>query len=351
MRKLFFFAALLAIFASCTKNELAPMYEGDQEITYLTAPLTKATSSYGTDNKFYSFAYLVQGNGSNWAANSSTATTFIDHALISYYSGTEKQWKAAKAYYWPKDANSSLTFFAWGDGTDSPALAMGDCSNTTGIVFADYNVAVTKNKDLMVAKIAADQKNNTTSVDPYGKDGVTQGVPTLFYHVLSSLDIRAQRKENYDNTTFKIVSIKFNNVSVEGTYLQGIDASKLPTAGSWTESNPKEIMNLDVYTPDAPTQVDGLATATLETFTSLTPDDYSVFLPHSLDDSETVTIVYTINNGLSTETVTVTKSLKQIFASWEAGKKYTLTITLSLDEILWDPAVEDWTPGTGSWTL
>lgn len=345
MRKLFFFAALLAIFASCTKNELAPMYEGDQEITYLTAPLTKATS-YGTDNKFFSFAYLVQGNGSNWATNSSTAVPFIDHALISY---TDKQWKASTAYYWPKDENSSLTFFAWGDGTPEPAQSMGDCSKTTGIVFANYNVADSKNKDLMVAKIAADQKSNTGT---YKFDEVASGVPTLFYHVLSSLDIRAQRAENYANTTFNIVSIKFNDVSVEGSYEQGIDAAKLPTAGSWSEADPAVTADLDVYTPAAETQVDGLATATPEaTFTSLTPDGYSVFLPHTLTDSETVTIVYQINNGLSTETVTVTKSLKEIFGSWDAGKKYTLTITLSLNEILWDPAVADWAAGTGSWSL
>lgn len=345
MRKLFFFAALLAIFASCTKNELAPMYEGDQEITYLTAPLTKATS-YGTDNKFFSFAYLVQGNGSNWATNSSTAVPFIDHALISY---TDKQWKASTAYYWPKDENSSLTFFAWGDGTPEPAQSMGDCSKTTGIVFANYNVADSKNKDLMVAKIAADQKSNSGT---YKFDEVASGVPTLFYHVLSSLDIRAQRAENYANTTFNIVSIKFNDVSVEGSYEQGIDAAKLPTAGSWSEADPAVTADLDVYTPAAATQVDGLATATPEaTFTSLTPDGYSVFLPHTLTDSETVTIVYEINNGLSTETVTVTKSLKEIFGSWDAGKKYTLTITLSLNEILWDPAVADWAAGTGSWSL
>lgn len=344
MRKLFFFAALLATFASCTKNDLTPMNEGEKEITYLTAPLTKVTS-YGTSNKFYSFAYLVTGAGSSWAANSGTAQTFIDHALISYSSN---KWKAATDYYWPKDANSKLTFFAWGDATSAPDNTIGDCANTTGITFTDYNITTVPNRDLMVAKIAADQKAND---DEYKFDGVTAGVPTLFYHILSSLDIRAQRTKDYAGTTFKIVSIKFNNVSVEGTYEQGIDASKSPTAGSWTESTPKEIKDvLEVYTPDTPTQVDGLVSSS--SFTPLTPDGYSVFLPHDLTDTEIVTIVYTINNGLSTETVTVNKSLDDIFGSWEAGKKYTLTITLSLEEILWDPAVENWDPsGSGSWTL
>lgn len=28
------------------------------------------------------------------------------------------------------------------------------------------------------------------------------------------------------------------------------------------------------------------------------------------------------------------------------GKKYTIYLTFTLDEILWDPAVEDWDPVT-----
>jgi hypothetical protein len=53
-----------------------------------------------------------------------------------------------------------------------------------------------------------------------------------------------------------------------------------------------------------------------------------------------------------TETVTVSKKLSEIFgASWVAGTKYTLTITLGMTEILWDPAVENWATGTGSWSM
>ena len=338
MKKIFFVVALLVVVASCTKNEVIPQNDGNNEITYLTAPLTKATSSFGTSNKFYSYAYLVTSG--NWAGNSASSSLYINEAEIWYQT---PEWKANQSYYWPKNDGSSLTFFAWSNGTGTLVDAIGECSNTKGVQFPNYNVSDlgNKNKDMMVAKIVADQKANTNS-------GV---VPTLFYHVLSSLDIRAQRAKDYDSTTFKIVSIKFNNVSVEGSYVQGINASALPTAGAWTESNPKKTKNLDVYTPDAATKVDGLATATPQTFTSLTPDDYSIFLPHTLVDAETVTIVYTINNGLSTETVTVTKSLKEIFGSWEAGKKYMLTITLSLNEILWDPAVEEWEPGTGTWGI
>lgn len=31
-----------------------------------------------------------------------------------------------------------------------------------------------------------------------------------------------------------------------------------------------------------------------------------------------------------------------MFEKWEMGKKYTIYLTFTLDEILWDPAVQDW---------
>ena len=38
----------------------------------------------------------------------------------------------------------------------------------------------------------------------------------------------------------------------------------------------------------------------------------------------------------------------KMFQSWLMGKKYTVTLTFKLDEILWDPAVEDWTTVCGT---
>ena len=43
------------------------------------------------------------------------------------------------------------------------------------------------------------------------------------------------------------------------------------------------------------------------------------------------------------ENVVVEKKLSELFgASWKMGTRYTCAITVSLDEILWDPAVEPW---------
>lgn len=342
MKKIFFVVALLVVVASCTKNEVIPQNDGNNEITYLTAPLTKA-SSFGTSNKFYSYAYLLT-SGKNWASNSATSSLYIDEAEISYQTN---QWKAATSYYWPKDANSSLTFFAWADGTPAPAPAMGACSNTTGIVFADYNVADSKNKDLMVAKIAADQTANTKP----GIYGASEGVPTLFYHVLSSLEIKAKVAAAYPNVTFKVKNITLKANSVQGSYTQGVNADKLPTDDiPWAPANPAITADLQVYNNA------GFELNTSEQALVATDADYRILLPHVFADSELMQITYDIVTKYTgtdvTETVTVSKKLSEIFpASWEAGKKYTLTITLSMNEILWDPAVADWASGTGTWGI
>ena len=345
MKKLFFVVALLAVVASCTKNEVIPQNDGNKEITYLTAPLTKAT--FETSNRFYSYAYLLK-SGKNWETDAGDSSPYIDEAEIWYQTSV---WKAAQSYYWPKDAGSSLTFFAWSNGTATLNPARGECSKTTGVRFPDYNITTVenKNKDMMVAKIAADQKANTNP----GKYE-TEGVPTLFYHVLSSLEIKAKVAASYDDVTFKVKNITLKANSVEGSYTQGVDASKLPTAGTWTQASPVVKADLQVYN-NAGFTLD----ATVKDLEA-TVDDYRILLPHAFAETELMQITYDIVTEYTgsevIETVTVSKKLSEIFtdttpASWEAGKKYTLTITLSMNEILWDPAVENWTAGTGTWDI
>ena len=342
MKKLFFVVALLAVVASCTKNEVIPQNDGNKEITYLTAPLTKAPSAFETTNTFYSYAYLL--TSSNWATSSSSSTPYIDEAEISYQTSV---WKAGQSYYWPKNDGSSLTFFAWSNGTGTLDPAVGQCSNTTGVQFPNYDIstAANKNKDMMVAKIAADQTENKTPAAYY-----EEGVPTLFYHVLSSLEIKAKVAASYPDVTFKVKSITLLDNSVKGSYTQGVVATALPTAGTWTEASTPVTANLQVYNNA------GFTLTTSEQSLDATDADFRILLPHAFAATELMQITYDIVTTYTgtpvTETVTVSKKLSEIYGtSWEAGKKYTLTITLSMNEILWDPAVEEWTAGTGTWGI
>lgn len=47
------------------------------------------------------------------------------------------------------------------------------------------------------------------------------------------------------------------------------------------------------------------------------------------------------DKGIS-ETYTKTLNVKDIFDSWEIGKRYTFNLIFYLDEIKWAPAVGDW---------
>lgn len=317
----------------------------------MTAPLTKATA-FDINKKFISYAYLLT-DGKVWnATNASAAKPYIENKLIEYIDA-KKYWANADAvYYWPKDEGSSLTFFAWTDNTDNPAGSgkqTAICDNSLGIQFNDYDVTAIKNRDIMVADITEDQIKNTTATGSW-----ENGVPTVFYHILSQMKINIKLAQEFSGVSFRLNTIKVLNVATEGVYRQGIDIAKIPTEGVWIE-NATPIEDLPLYSAAggmAVTQHTGYHSVEAGT------DDYTILLPQTFTaGTEKVEIVYTITTSYAgtpvTETVTVVEDLTNVFpANWLAGKYYTLNITLGLDQILWDPAVEDWTAGTSyDWTI
>lgn len=338
MKKFFYLAvAACAALAACSKNEVVSVTP-DQEITYQTIS-TKAASAMGTGNKFYSWAYFLP-QSKTWESNKTEAKLYISNALISHT--TSNIWKSTTTYYWPKQG--SLTFFAWSDNDGEPTItapATVSCDKTNGVKIDNYNVATDKNKDLLVAKISANQtKTDVTNAGSWAQSGV----PTVFYHILSSLELKAKTKEDYTGgATINVKSVVFNDVNIKGTYTQGVNASALPTDASWV--NTSDVQNLDIYAPSSPSA--NVTNSGIDLTAS--NGEYSIVLPQDFTSSSaTAVITYTIKTSYSgsevTETVVETKPLKDIFtAKWLPGHKYILTITIGLDEILWDPVVEPWT--------
>lgn len=342
MKKYFLTAVAACVaLAACTKNEIKPV-EVDQEITYQTID-TKASSSFLTSNKFYSWAYLLAYD-KVWRADYNDASPYITNALIKYDSATTSWKHESTTYYWPKKAG--LTFFAWSDATANPTVAPAtvNCTANNGITFTGYNTASTKNKDLLVAKIAANTVSNTETYE-----GWAAGVPTVFSHILSALVVKAKTDVTYSDVTFKVKSIDFTNVSSTGNYTQGHDDSAKPTASSWT--NLSSPTSFDVYSPAS------VSDAVTYEGIELVPvgEDVRIFMPQTFSDTTPkASITYTVTYGTSgvTDEVTVEKDLKSIFTSnWQPSYKYTLTITLGLNQILWAPDVEEWLPGNGSFTI
>lgn len=341
--KRFFLAALAIIaIASCAKNEVVSVGDQPQEVTYQTVvgPATKTLDDgqveFSTGKKFYAYAFFLPKDA-EWADDHGDSKEYIANSLIGH-NGTA--WKAENTYLWPKQG--SLTFFAWTDNTAAPTVtgATVSCAHNTGIAVADYNVTSNPNKDLMVAAIAADKTANQTNY-------LTNGVPTLFSHVLSNLVFKVTTGQNYGTSAaLALKSITLKNVYVDGDYTQGSPTANTTVWNGYTTTD-----DLPVYTP---------ATATDVTYSpnpaALTPQtgDYFIVLPQKFDtDTPVVEVVYTITTNYAgtpvVETVTVEKALNDVYTDdWAPGKKYELTITLTLEEILWDPAVVDWVAGTAT---
>lgn len=342
-KHIFYIAAACAALASCVKNEVR-VNAPDQEITFQTVS-TKAADPFNEDNHFFSYAYFLAGD--NWDDNHGDAQLYFNADIFCHKDHPNtKFWKAANPYYWPKQG--SLTFFAWTDNTAAPSVGTGatvSCAHNTGIKIENYSVKgnnnENKNKDILVADIAKNKKSNESATGTWEK-----GVPTVFRHALAKVEFNVNKKEAYQNVTFKVKSITLNKVSTKGTFIQG---SPDETTG-WKWSDLAETDDLTVFSNTTGMEV----TKTANQFSALDSGDYSIVLPQNFNDNTpTLTIVYDIitsyvNGQPVTETVEETKALKDIYKSttstgkWESKKKYVLWITLGLNEIYWDPSVEGW---------
>lgn len=365
MKKLFYFAAAAVALAACAKNEVIPVNSGEnQEITFNVAPKTKADpdahrhNEFAKGNVFASWAYYLP-KGNTWDANSAAAKEYISCAKISYNT-TEHVWKSGQSYYWPKDGGR-LTFFAYSlnkDNFDFKHVAAGGsnvtCHSNTGI-YAHIDLSVDKNVDFLVADPVKDKMSNVDE----GKHFV-DGVPTLFRHKLSYVIFNVKTDKDYSGAkkTFALKSIKFKNVSYYGGYQdfpsKGTDGQVLIKAGFTPDATKRGVMNYTSGSTESP--FSQVITSTNEGISTI---DNFLYIPQTFDANASIEVVYTITTtvsvttpeGPSTKDVVeeVTKNIylnpavgTPMFVKWEMGKKYTINLTFTLDEILWDPAVKDW---------
>lgn len=353
MNKIIWISAAVLSVAACAKNEVIPVNSGEnQEITFNVAPKTKTDETHGNETfepgkVFASWAYYLP-TGKNWDANSNLAEEYISGAEIAYREKTagssEKVWKAGKTYYWPK--NGSLTFFAYSLNKKNLDLAGSDsqfhCTPEHGVL-GHIDMSVNQNTDFLVAEIA---KNKTENV----KTHFTKGVPTLFRHKLSKIVFNVKAGE-YKRTSFSLKSIQFKNIGCYGVYNQ------IPEGFSYGIVS-------KLYNPYYSENNQGQSVISTPTVVNSVKNE--IFIPQTFDDNnEIIEIVYEIKTEVSagqfvTENVTKTIKLNTLFQTkyddaehkkvigggWEMGKKYTINLTFTLDEILWDPAVEEWDPVT-----
>lgn len=342
MRKtiLFLMLTILCTMGCAKIEQIGYNNERQTEIGYTTVfgklstrALPTNQISFDTTNVFQSYAYYlpdsIKWKYSTNAGDNGAKTYFNDTVIVSY---NNKVWQDKdNTWYWPK--TYALTFFAW--SLNSPSLdfpagseTMVTCTDQNGIVAMYYDIEKNKNVDFLVADIAADKKANVTTYEYYG-------VPTLFRHKLSMFHATVSKKEDYPNVEFTLDKIEFTNLNKDGNYTQRPDSMACGT----DKSN-------QIYTKTSQ-KVDSLSTNPQE----ISGIDQSIYLPQGFDNDKKVIITYTI--GYDTdgdgkvdikETVTVPYKLSELYGDkgFRPGTKYNLNIVFKLDEIFWDPAVENW---------
>ena len=327
MKKYFFILAAAAALAACAKNEVTPVLSQENtEIAYNVAPKTKTLAAnqenFAQGNVFASWAYYLPKD-QTWAANRATSQPYIVGSKISHKNGIWKDQN--KSYYWPKDGGS-LTFLAYslnkGDLNLAGEHSAFTCDKAAGVQ-GDIELMDNKNTDFLVAEIAADKTANENQY-------VFNGVPTLFKHKLSRVACTVKKAADYADKKFELEEINFLNVATYGSYGQ-LPTEKF-TAGTAT--------NDQVYTK----AVQEITT----TAAAVAAEDVVIYMPQTFADATAkIQVKYTVTTTVEGSTPVVENCVKDIsikdkFAEWAMGKKYTFNITFALDEITWDPAVEKW---------
>ncbi len=370
MKKTFIFLAAAAALVACSKNEETTYVSpADNEISFLVAPKTKAGHTEFTNTWTFKSTAFYLPKTESWASHTSTPAVYINGVDISYNT-TDGVWRnAAKKYYWPKDGK--LTFFAWTSLKQGTVSGTYDTTNkvvkptenqtvsylasgvavdyTNGVKIADYDVTADANKnyDLLVADIKADQTKNTDPATYY-----KVGVPTLFKHKLSQVFFTAvtvdSNKAAYDyktndDITFTLNSITFKSIDKTNTYTQGVTESSC--AGAWGTASATADLTYTNYASGK--ELNDTVTPLIE------EGNLYYYLPQSFVADQTTSDCFVVDykityaNG-TVENLTATFPLNSataenvIFEKWEMGKRYTINLQFSLNEILWDPAVEEW---------
>ena len=349
MKKLIVLFSAVAALAACSKNEMVPAVSGENvEISYKVAPRTKANpQAFDTKNVFASWAYYLPSG--KWDENRTNAKIYIgkegeEGATISYGNNV---WKDQdNSYYWPKEGN--LTFFAYSLNSKSLTNKFGNDTHFTCLnhesqygIFGSLNLDIHPNTDFLVADIASDKTANENVYD-------FNGVPTLFKHKLSRVKFAVKKKSDYPGATITLNSITFKNLVNVMTYSQ-----------FWKDAN-NDIIQDYIATEGASrsnqeyTKTDFEVSSTA--FVPVPNEVRYIYIPQDFKNVTdatkiaTIEVKYTVtlkkgtsetDKGIS-ETYTKTLNVKDIFDSWEIGKRYTFNLIFSLDEIKWAPAVGDW---------
>ena len=355
MKKSMFIAAIAAmVLAGCTKDEsfVEQQEIGFQPLAY-KASQTKANvitgATYGTeDPEFGLFAYqLATGT---FDANKASAQLYIDNKEVRY---EDSNWRTNPKSYWP--LQGSLTFIAYSpysinQDVDYNINVVNDnagnvASANSVLTISNFEAGTTGQKDLMWSNLSKDKTANNTNYDADGNNTETyNGVPILFNHALCRIKITAKTAEDYSGfATYNLKQIQVVGLKDNATLTVTDDAAV------WSDVS-NDLTTFDFYAPATYKEL----SANSDTVTYMnaeTAGNGLLAIPQSLNGVQLlVTYTMTVDpNGQVDDDEVVTETTKvvtlfkdDVLETLEQNKVYTLNLSISANEILYSPDVNDW---------
>ena len=352
MKKLFFIAAIAgAALVSCTKNELAPSVTAQEEISFTAPVVGVQTKVYGAIGTTYDKAesFDVWSKWNKTAIAEWGGTDYIVDKPVTHNAANPGGWHFTPAYYWPADGYLSFvalspsmtnetsydatTGFSITTWTQGQYKAVGGTYDIIDLMYSEPTPFLSK------ANInPADGEESATDADKNSY----KGVDITFKHALSYLVFKIKTAANYSATTqFRLTGIELSGVYTTGKFTQ-------KATDPWEESTSAT----GTYVAYAGTLPFGATEAEANAATG----KEIILLPQTLvAGKQKIKITYEIRTLIGTNASDETHwsawipdqeqsadILNTTVGEWKMGNKYTYTISLGMDEIVLDPAVDDW---------
>lgn len=343
MKKLFFIAAIASVaFASCVKNDPAPSVTEQQEIAFVApvvGPQTKVYgeigATYNTDESFDVWCVHNTADITEWGG-----TAYFSDIKATYNAGLGG-WTLSPKYYWP--ATGELSFVAL-----SPSL-----TNTTAYDHAN-GFQITSawsqgaNQDAIVDLMYSEPtfncvKSSFVNADNDDDDDSGNykynGVNINFKHALSYILFKVTTTADYSATT----EFRLNTITLSGVYTTGTFNQK--ALDPWAEDTAGATGTYVAYT-----NTPGLEFGNSAVPAAAATGKEIILLPQALTaGQQKITVNYQIrtNGGTWIDQVQEVDLKNATVAAWEMGKKYTYNLSIGMTEIIFDPAVTDWTEVAG----
>lgn len=300
-------AAIVATLASgCQKADV--LNDVRQEISF-SAEVGKRTkapingTTYPDDVPFGVFAYGLT-DGSNWSASSPITNQVMNKVDVSKTGGI---WKAtSELYYWPNNADSRLSFFAYSPKTLTSSNVDPTFTAADGITFTDY-------------------VNDGTTDLMYGatKDQKSGSVVLTFNHAMTQVKFTVVKPSTgFDKVNITVKSIKLKDIINKGTFKAETQVWTPSAIGS-------DVQAYEIYNKGTG-QVVTTSAAAIGIPMVMIPQEASL---------KYFEVVYDVaGTGVASETVTKTISL----TDWSPNQKVSYNLTFSMDAITFTPSVSDW---------